>query len=376
MNKLALFPIIGLAGIVSSCSSSDDKTDEPTSGDTVTVEITIQVITRSTVTTELGNGAEMNVFAKTYGRPDAPDMVSEIKAVNNNGTWSLSPEVNLQKGQNAFIYAVAPYNAANTDVTAIPVDITQQIDLLYSGEYVPVSFTTHTARLNMKHALALAAFNIITQGYSGEGLLNSLSINGEQVYTRGTMSAATGKITPTGKDDFAISLAKKITSTGWTQELPRMWTIPFSTKVKDATLIANIDGKTYTATFPEVEMKSGYQYIFRMVLTDIGLEFIVDQVETISLNKKDDTMSQLEGYGTIGITLSASTSIFEAPTFNGDNVFGTIDWGDGCADSYKVGNNHSYTSQEVHNVTIESWNSTGFELENLSGVEVVDISQY
>lgn len=376
MNKLALLSILGLVGIVSSCKSNDDGSDEPANDDTVTVGITTQVITRSTVTTELGNGAAMNVFAKTYGRPDAPDMVSGIKAVNNNGTWTLTPEVKLKKGQNAFIYAVAPYDAANTDVTAIPVDITKQIDLLYSGEYVPVSFTTHTAKLNMKHALALATFNIASQGYSGEGMLNSISINGELVYTRGTMSAATGKITPIGKDDFSISLAKKISSTGWTQELPRMWTIPFSTKVKEATLIANIDGKTYTAKFPEVEMKSGYQYIFRMVLTNFGLEFIVDQVETISLNQSDDSMTQLEGYGVISMTVSASTTSFGVPSFSGDNVFGTIDWGDGNASSYKVGEEHAFTTQGAHQVAIESWNSTGFELENLSGVEVIDISQY
>lgn len=53
MNKLALLSILGLVGIVSSCKSNDDGSDEPANDDTVTVGITTQVITRSTVTTEL-----------------------------------------------------------------------------------------------------------------------------------------------------------------------------------------------------------------------------------------------------------------------------------------------------------------------------------
>ena len=69
--------------------------------------------------------------------------------------------------------------------------------------------------------------------------------------------------------------------------------MPFSTKGGEAYLTATIDGKPYKAIFPEVEMKSGFQYIFRMVLTDYGLEFIPNQTQTISLSVETDQPEQL-----------------------------------------------------------------------------------
>lgn len=120
----------------------------------VAVGITTEVITKAPVVLEFDDGDAMNVWAKTYGRIDAPDIVDNVKASRASGKWTLAPEVRIQQGQNAFLYAVAPFSSANTDPAAIPVNITDQVDLLYSGEYVPASFTTHNVKLNMKHALS------------------------------------------------------------------------------------------------------------------------------------------------------------------------------------------------------------------------------
>lgn len=377
MKYFGFFSIGLCAAILCACSS--DGSDEPSpnpptpaEGD-VTVTITTEVLTKANVTTVFGDGDAMNVYPKTYGRLDAPNAVDGVKAVCSGSKWTMTPEVTLSKGKNLFIYAVAPYNAAYTDASSIPVDISQQVDLLYSGAYVPVSYTTHNAKLTMKHALSLATFNISAQGYSGSGTLTSLSISGEKVYTKGTMSVDNGKIAGTSKDAYTLNVNKSIKESGWTNDLPQLWQIPFSTKVDKATLSATIDGKTYQVVFPEVEMKSGFQYIFRMVLTDYGLEFIPGAVETISLNIEEDAMSELQGYGVLSIGVSGA--MMTAPTFTGDDVFGTISWGDGVFDSYSPGLEHSFSSTGSM-VVIETWNSTGFELENLTGIETIDLGEY
>ena len=357
-------------------SCADDK-NEPEGGgstDDVTVTISTEILTKADVTTIFGEGDAMNVYPKTYGKINAPNRVDNVKATQTGGAWTLSPEVKISKGQNAFIYAVAPYNSAYTDASAIPVDISQQIDLLYSGSYVPVSYTTHNAKLVMKHALSLVSFNISAQGYSGAGKLTQMKISGEKVYTKGTMSADNGKILGTSQDDFTLSVNKTITEAGWSEDLPRMWQIPFATKISVANLTLTIDGKQYNTAFPEVEMKSGFQYIFRMVLTDYGIEFIPGEVETISLNQKEDSMGALSGYGVLSITHIGSD--LTAPTFLGDNVFGTITWGDGTSSSYKPMTTHTYSVTGEKEVVIESWNSTGFELENLTGIETIDLTAY
>ena len=117
-----------------SCSSGgeDEPKPSPSDGD-VMVTISTEILTKANVTTAFTSGDAMNVFPKTYGKIDAPNRVDNVKATLSGTNWSMSPEVKISKGENAFIYAVAPYNAAYTDATAIPVDVSQQIDLLYSS---------------------------------------------------------------------------------------------------------------------------------------------------------------------------------------------------------------------------------------------------
>lgn len=110
-----------------------------------------------------------------------------------------------------------------------------------------------------------------------------------------------------------------------------------------------------------------------MILTDRGLVFIPDQTETISLNQDNDTMKPLELYGVLQIEHRATT--FTVPRFLGDNIFGNITWGDNTTDSYAIGLQHEYTAGTWQCV-FETWNSIGFELDNIVGIEAIDISQY
>lgn len=374
-KKLIYIVGLSLPFALQACSDDEPGTGSGEgSGNQVEVVITTQVETKATVVTALGDGNEMNLYAKTYGDLKAPDLVEKVVATNTGGTWTLEPAVRIGEGGRAFLYAVSPYSADNTDPAAIPVDISAQEDVLYSGSFVPVTYTTHTAQLNMKHALMLLTFNILKQGYTGSGTLQSLSVSGEPVYTRGTMNVSSGKIAGTGKDVFVAPAEKVMSAEGWTEDLPRFWAIPFSTQGKEAVLTAVVDGKSYEARFPELEMKGGYQYIFRLVMTANGLQFIPGQLETVSLNLSDDRPEALEGYGVL--TLTHSSTDFVLPVLTGDNVFGTVDWGDGSSGGYEIGGSHAYTGGGTWETVVESWNSTGFELRTLSGIEEIDLGSY
>lgn len=371
MKNLYLF-VSSLVLLFAACSS-DPITDNPDS-DKVEVTITTEIQTKSTVTTTFKDGDAINLYAKSYGRIDAPDMVENIKATYSGNIWDISPAIKLSKEEKSFIYAVSPYIEGLKDLSVVPVNISKQQDILYSGNFVPVTYTTHVAKLTMKHALALITFNISNQGYTGKGILQSIHISGDEVYSSGTLNIQTGKVTGVGKEDFSIAVNKTISANGWTADLPRFWWIPFNTKTKIAILNAQIDDRTYQVKFPEVEMKGGFQYIFRLVLTNYGLEFIPDQTETISLNQDTDAIEQLEGYGVLLLTHSGQKLLL--PTLTGDNVFGSVAWGDGSSESYVTGLSHDYTSGNPKQIVIESWNSTGFELKNLEGIDEIDISEY
>ena len=357
---------------ISSCDQDEPITEPKESEKAISISTT--VFTQANPTLDLVEGDVMNLYAKTYGGASAPDKKENVKAVFRGGSWKLEPEVRIGESEKLFIYAYAPYTEGLKTTDAIPVDIRLQQDVLYSGSFVPVSYRTNHAKLTMKHALSLVSFNISAQEYSGHGELQQLSITGETVYTTGVMAIDKGKIIGKGQEVFELEVEKTVTTNGWDNELPRMWQIPFSTKGVEAYLTATIDGKSYKTIFPEVEMKSGFQYIFRMVLTDYGLEFIPNQTQTISLSVETDQPEELEGYGVLQITHSAST--FVVPELTGDNVFGSVLWGDGTTSTYRVGEEHSYTQENSKALSVETWNSNGFKLKNLIGVESIDISQY
>ena len=85
-------------------------------------------------------------------------------------------------------------------------------------------------------------------------------------------------------------------------------------------------------------------------------------------------MTVAQGYGVLRITHTAQQ--FTLPTLSGNSVYGNVNWGDQQAESYQYGMIHSYTSSQSHELLIESWNSTGFQLSDLTGVEAIDLSGY
>ena len=372
MKKL-IYMFLLLLPLIQACSDNEigGETDD---SEKVEVSIQTQVETKTTVVTSLGDGDEMNVYAKSYGSLDATDLVSDIRATNQNGIWNMTPTLKIGKGERAFIYATSPYSADNTNPQAINIDVTQQQDVLYSGAFVPVTYTSHEAKLNMKHALMLLTFNILPQGYTGKGVLESISVKGNNVFTTGTMDVSNGKITGIKKDLLKVDVSKTVTGGGWTEDLPRLWSIPFSSQTEECILTMTLDGKTYEALFPNVEMKSGFQYIFRLALTNNVLQFIPGAMETVSLNMEEDQPDALQQYGVLKFTHHGSN--FTLPTLLGENVFGIVDWGDNNSHSYETGLSHEYSANNTQEVIVESWNTTGFELNNLKDIDIIDISQY
>lgn len=371
-SKYIYMPGIILSFCMISCDK-DKPISEPEELDKP-ISISTTILTQAHPTLDFEEGSAMNLYAKTYGGAAAPDKVEDVKAICQGGNWNIEPEVKISESEKLFIYAYAPYTEGLKETDAIPVDISLQQDVLYSGAFVPVSYRTNHAKLTMKHALSLVSFNISVQGYSGNGELQRLSIVGDNIYTSGIMSIDKGKVIGKGKEVFETVVSKAISPNGWESDLPRIWQIPFSTKATEVYLNATIDGKNYKARFPEIEMKSGYQYIFRMIFTDYGLEFIPDQTQTISLSVESDKAAPLEGHGVVHFTHSATEIIL--PELVGDNVFGSVKWGDGTSGTYQFGISHSYEQEGCKVVSVETWNSNGFRLKNLTGIEAIDISQY
>ncbi|MCH5345522.1 MAG: fimbrillin family protein [Muribaculaceae bacterium] len=369
--KYTVLAALAVGTLAVSCKESD-KPEQPLSGNLVTIDT--QVYTKRNVTLELGEGATMTIFVKTGGSAEAADFMPPVKAERGASGWTTSPEIRLEEGQTICMYAVSPYNSAYTNPSAVPFNTKDQVDLLYSGDFVPASYQTNRAMFQMKHALALASFNIIYSGDGDAGSLTSISVSGDNVPTEGTLNVETGKIKGTATGQVSVSVNKAVTKNGWSDNLPGQWVIPFDNTSQAATLTATINGKTYVATIPSLEMRAGFQYIFHLLLTPNGLVFDPSATQEISLNVLTDEMKPLEGYGAITFGFSG-TKDFQFPFFNGTQVFGNIKSGD-MQTNYSVNGSMPVPGSGTRDVIVETWNSTGFEINSLEGIETIDVSKY
>ena len=380
LNKSYIWSLVALTSLsLAACGEKDDPAPTGGSGEggEIGIKTNVTLNTRSALIEELKDGHEMNVWIDVTSELGATVLSTQVHATNNAGTWQFDKSVKLDKGQTAEIYAVYPYTEGATSYKAVPVDITKQVDVLYSGSASYASYTSNVVTLNMKHALSMLSVNIKKEdSYSGNGVISKMKVSKSPlVATKGTLNAATGKIEVTETGDLAGDVNAAIGASGIQGALPALWVAPFSSKDQPELMMTlTIDGKDYTVALPEVSMKTGWQYIFHAVLSGNGLVFVPDATEEYALNKADDEIGTLTGHGVISFTFKGGKFVF--PAFAGDNVFGNIKAADGSAANYTIGGSLDLSSASSQEVVVETWNSTGFSLSNIEGVEAIDLSAY
>lgn len=377
--KKIYYPIVAALTIaMASCGSSknDDPTPDPVVNG-VEVELETSIQTKMAMT-EFRANDKMNIYAKVRYIGDK-NIVDDVVATYDGTKWTMSPKVVLNDDQkSASIFAVSPYDPSYTDPQKIPVDLARQVDLMYSGGGKAVSMTSPKAKLTMKHALSLLSFNIVPVNYNGTATLTELTINGNVLYTTVTMDTSTGDFDKNSWGGNSTNVTGKFNRTvedgGWRTDIPGLWVLPFNTinKGSDISFKAVIDGRTYETTLPQVDVLQGWQYIFRLALTNNGLEFDPTKIEKFSMDVIEDEEQSFEGFGRI--ILTSNDTWLHSPLLQGISVFGTLSWGS-TSKSYS-------TSQKIEGlksgdqVSLDSWNSTGFEISSLDGIEAIDISQY
>lgn len=371
---IGIFGELFAALAICSCGGSSDDGGSDNGHETtgVSLSITTSIQTRA-VMTSFSSGQKMAIFVKNVGNPTASDFCQSVTASYNGSAWTVSPSVPFKQSDKAYIFAVYPYSADITNASTIPVSIEGQTDYLYSGDAVAVSYSSPQAVLTMKHAMAILAFNIVTQGYTGEGKLTSVKLTGDGLSTLGTMNVSTGKISSTAKGDYTISSNKTISSNGWTDELPQMFCIPFTSTGGNLTAIFNIDGKDLAVALPKYEVAMGMKYVFRLALTNNGLTVLPAKTEVISLNKNDGSLI-LDNYNTLRLTYTSQT--VSIPQITGNDVAGMVYWGDNSQEPYTYPLSHTYSTNGEHNIMIETWGGNKVQLSDLSSTDVIDLTNF
>ncbi|MDO4758865.1 MAG: fimbrillin family protein [Rikenellaceae bacterium] len=367
MKKLQYLLLALPTLLLAACGGSDDG------GASAQTEVifTTEVQTRAASTGVIANfasGDRMSIYrTKTTA-------ITEIEATYdasyNGTTWRTTPGATIGPEEIAYYFATYPAVAANSDATAIPVNVAGQTDYLYSGSAQKATFEQPNVTLKMRHAMAIIAFNI--QSYKG-GRLTSIKAKSDNFPTEGTLRITTGKITPTAYGEYSKNCDYALSPTGWTTDHPSFFTIPYTIGTNGLTIELTIDSQIYTVTLPEMRLTPANKYIFYLTLTEQGITLQAEKTETVNL--MDDTNPiTAEPYSYLRVNHTASK--FMAPTLTGTNLRGIIYWGDEKQENYASGAIHEYGTTTTKSVSIDAWNVATVSFGNVNNIQEIDFSKF
>lgn len=374
IRKYIVFSFIGMT-IATSCS--DDKDEVATNIDKeVTFTTTVQTRALTNVITALKDGDAMGVYMTESNSVGADQQVKTNKVICQNGVWKGEPAIEMANGEKTYLFAAYPYQPTSSRPDIIPIDVKSQTDYLYSGSGASVSYDNPKAQLTMKHALSILAFNIKNENYAGEGKLQQISISGKPIYTSGTMNVSSGTVKGTSSGKYIQDCDATIQASGWEENIPDFFCIPFVSSGSDVTVTFKIDGEEYSSLLPKQGITGGMKYIFHLAFTSEGLILFPEQTKEISLNTDNDSMS-LSSYSLLKVTHFNSS--FKVPSYKGSGLIGKIFWGDGQEQAYDAAAEHSYGSDnsQLRTLTVETWGAIQeVALPDLIGISEIDISEF
>lgn len=377
MRKIYLSIIGAVVVLALVACGKDNPTEEPQppQPDKVEVEITTEVLTRATtqVTETLEtDGQEMAVFISSEAVPGDKTVVTMQKVSREEGEWKLETPIELAGQENKFLGAFHPYSETATYPRKIAVEVLSQTDYLYSGSFQKVSYVNPKVKFSMKHALSILAFNLKKESYEGEGTLQKITVSGKGIYVEGEMDLTTGEITGSKNGTVEREYEQLIASSGWKEDIPDLFCIPFSSSGENVTVTFTIDDKEYQVLLPAYNIAKGVKYIFSAALTHNGLT-LFETPEVVNLNTDESSMPT-GNYSRLKITHQSQNFVF--PLLQGNGIVGTVTWGDGFSEKYASGLQHEYITTGTHILDAECWNATEVTIQSLKDVEAIDLSGF
>lgn len=352
-----------------SYSCKDDRAIDNTVNN---LQIKASVSSRS-VTTKFIDGNDMRLFVKVESDITSDDYVSDITATYGDTKWTLSKDVNVQ--DDVFVYAVAPAVSA-TSASDVNVDINQQMDLLYSNDAVKATPSSPVVTLSFHHALSILGFNIAKNGYSGDGILKSITVSGDDYYVNGKLDMTKGEIEVESTGTYIVNVEKEILEDGWIGECPQFFSIPFNSNGHNINVDFVIDENKYSICLPAQVVEKGMKYVFRFILSDGGLIVSPEETEIISLDKQNSEMTNGD-VGFLNITINGTNAFSpNILSYDGNNVIGRINWGDNSEDKYSYPLEHNYETAGDYNIVVNTIGASIVEFHDFDNIEEIDFSGF
>lgn len=284
MKLEKLFFATVLSGLAfTACVDNDDKSEWNDGSQPISFTSSIKGINTRAVDSKWTAGDKIGVFMKAT----SGDLASAI-AVNKQHATDANGNVSAADADNALYYptdgssvdfiAYYPYTASLTG-NVYKVNVADQskpenIDLLYSNNATGFAKgTANKPQLQFAHQLSQIVFNITKDATVPS--LNGLTVTFEGMNTTADFALANGTLSNVGAAAKIAAVVDETAATAKTIVLP-------AAALADVKVVFNLNGKTFTADYPQKELLTGRKYTHNVKLSDSnGQPVIVMDAATI-----------------------------------------------------------------------------------------------
>lgn len=269
-KRYLLMPFLALA--LASCSNDAENINAPSA---LNVKAGIERPSRAMITDkEFGDGQTIGVSLLASDGTKYDNQTTGYTNVKytssgtgNAQTWTSTTPIMLSAstGKAAAVYPWT--DNASFNLESIALETTTQTDYMYSAWIPNLSNSNTTANFVMDHALTAICVDIQNDSYSGDGKVNSVTIQSKGLATEGTLNVVAGTVTETaGTIDQVIAMpvaADDDIANGGKVTYNYML-VPTGDN-ENIVVTIKMDNKTYSNTvqLPEAA-KSGYIYTIKM----------------------------------------------------------------------------------------------------------------
>lgn len=267
--KLTNFLCVGAlsALVLTSCVNNDDKSEWNDGSQPVSFTSSIQGVNSRAANNKWAAGDKVGIFMKAAGGE-----LSSTTAINKLYTTDANGILTAFNAENALYYptdgssvdfiAYYPFNASLTENT-YKVNVASQtdqsaIDLLYSNNATDFAKgTTSKPQLQFTHKLSQIAFNITKDATIPS--LTGLKVTFKGMNTTADFTLANGALTNTETVADIVALVNDQTATAIV--LP-------ATALNNVKVVFELNGKTFTADYPQASLAEGSKYTHNVKLSD------------------------------------------------------------------------------------------------------------
>lgn len=299
-----LMPFLALA--LASCSNEDDVAAQGAQS-ALNVKVALDnPASREMIEGEyFDSGTNIGIFLT---EPDGSDYDNQTNGYLNvmytsNGTelaqtWTSLTPIMLSATTGTAV-AYHPHMGGANGMMAIPLETTSQTDYMYSNK-VEVSNSSTTAEFHMQHALTAIRINILNEGYSGAGEIQSIAITSDNFANEGVMDITTGTVTfteDTECDNYLLPVTDGSKTVAGAPYTNAYMFVPTGTNAP-INIAINMDGKTYNNVVNLTDAaKKGYIYTVNLSAKNNSLSVLKVTIERWKDGDTIDGDMQISGSG-------------------------------------------------------------------------------